>query len=173
MLLKCLISSLRVICYGTKNFRCSKNGKWHLMHFCMIHSIIRLFVYMREKISQVFCASPSHLVLVESWIAFLSCDNLIIVFRVISSLFPQSKWRIYAVSKKQKIISQDSRYQHTNVVNRIIHLIQWKMCCFIKVNHWRTVIFSFFLLGKRLGPLIAFSASSMATMHTSINKSKG
>lgn len=62
MLLKCLISTVFV---RLKISGAQKNEKWHLMHFCVIHSIARLFVYMREKISQVFYALP-RFVLVES-----------------------------------------------------------------------------------------------------------
>lgn len=133
--LKCLIS----LAFEWEKF--PVNEKCTFVWF-MLPAVVRMF-HMREKTSQVFHASPSLDYLlthdVGSHICTATTENLCVS---VSRASPEAD-------------------RPTFPRTRIIHLIQWKMCCLIKVNHRRTAFCSLLrFCCCMLGPLIAFSASS-------------
>lgn len=77
-------------------------------------------------------------------------SNPIIMFRVISSPFPpQNKLKAMLSAKTfPRIYDIYQQRSRRNDANRITHLIRWKMCWIIKVNHRRTVIFWFLQEGS-------------------------
>lgn len=133
------------------------------MHFCLwIIPFFVWFVHMRVKISQVFFSafSPSHLspllLLVESCCAYFHCDSIqSSLFAVISSC----SLRNFLCGNRIPLDEINFPGCLIATANRITHLIRWKMCWIIEVNHQRTNGCCFFhLIRSLVEPLIAFSA---------------
>lgn len=117
------------------------------------------------KYLRCFCCSPSQFMfmfefllplLVESRCAYFHCDS------IQSSRFAWYHPTFRNFLDGNRIPLEEMKiprmFDINSSANRITHLIRWKICWIIKVNHRRTVVS---LLRFFLEPLIAFSALEM------------